>query len=381
MIAASMSHARTVSERRPIRLMFLVRQLNTGGAQRQLVELIRALDRSTFEITVVTVYPGGEFESSVAGISDVRLLTAGRSSRWDVLSLVRLLRLARTVNPELVYSFLPLANILAVLLKPLLPRARVAWGVRASGADPRVARAGQFLERLLSRFADRIIFNSEAGFAHHVEKGFPPTRGVVVRNGIDVTSFLPFASGDLVRQSWSLGKKDVVFGVVGRVDPMKDQMTFIRAAALLRGRVPRARFVIIGPATSAYADDVRAEVTRLGMDDAVVFPGFTDVTAETYAALDVVASSSASEGFPNAVAEAMACGRRCVVTNVGDSAQIVGQYGLVVPPGNPPALADAMLRVLDLDFDPDAAARSIADRYAIELLARRTSDVLLSLRS
>lgn len=370
----------------PMRLLFLLRQLNVGGAQRQVVELARALDPKVFDITVVTFYGGGKFAPLVEEIPHVRLISVEKRGRWEVLGFFRrLIRAVRLARPDVIHSYLTLPDTLAVLLKLFIPRVRVVWGVRASNIDlgryDWLERAADRLRRALARFPDLIIVNSDAGRRHHVASGFPESKTIVIQNGIDVRRFRPGADGSGLRRAWSVSEREVLFGVVGRIDPTKDQLTFIRAAARVRRQLPHARFVLIGPRDGRYPDVVRSEVERLALQEAVVFAGAMDVDASTYAALDVFVSCSASEGFPNAVAEAMACGRRCVVTDAGDSAAIVGRHGLVLPPGDPEAMAAAMVRAVELPIESAEAARSIAERFGTELLARRTAEALLGLRS
>lgn len=366
-----------------MRLLLLLRQLNVGGAQRQVVELARSLDRDRFEITVITLYPGGLFAPVLEAMPHVRLVCADKRGRWDVFGFLRrLVRTLRDARPDVIHAYLTMPNILAVLLRIVVPRVKIVWGIRASNMDlsryDRLARVTDWLQKRLARFPDLIIVNSEAGLRHH---GFPPSRSIVIQNGIDVTRFRPGVDGTPRRRAWGFTEDDVVFGVVGRIDPMKDQLNFVRAAAIVAGRLPRARFVIVGPGGGAYADAVSAEVRRLGLHDIAHFTGEVEVDAETYAALDVFVSSSAREGFPNAVAEAMACGTKCVVTDVGDAAIIAGAFALVVPAEDAEALAEAMLRAVDLPIDADAAARSIAERFGTDVLARKTSEALMRLRS
>jgi glycosyltransferase involved in cell wall biosynthesis len=370
---------------RSMRLLLLLRQLNVGGAQRQVVELLRGLDRERFDVTVVTLYPGGMFAAEVEAMPHVRSISIDKKSRWEMFGFLwRLVKTVRRAKPDVIHSYLALPDLLAVLLKLVVPGVKVVWGIRASDIDlrryDRLQRFVTWLQRRLARFPDLIIFNSEAGLRHHVASGFPAASSIVIQNGIDVHRFRPGGNGQPLRDAWSIRAGELVFGTVGRIDPTKDQLTFVRAAARVRERLPHARFVIIGPATDNYANEVRGEAARLSLDDVVVFTGPLEVNAETYAALDVFVSCSSSEGFPNAVAEALACGRRCVVTDAGDSAAIAGAFGIVAPPRDPEALAAAMIRAVDLRVDASEAARSVAERFGTDVLARKTAEALERMR-
>ncbi len=160
---------------------------------------------------------------------------------------------------------------------------------------------------------------------------------------------------------------------VGRVDPIKDLETLIRAFALVAERVPGARLRLFGgtPAGSEdYARSLVALAAELGVDDTVTFEGRIDVIRDAYVAGNVVVLSSISEGFPYTVIEAMSCGRATVCTDVGGVAEAVGDAGLVVPPRRPELFADACTTLL-LDHE---ARRAHAERARVRVIELFTLD-------
>jgi glycosyltransferase involved in cell wall biosynthesis len=149
---------------------------------------------------------------------------------------------------------------------------------------------------------------------------------------------------------------------VGRIDPLKDLETLIRGFALVNARRPQARLRIFGgtpKGNESYRDSMVALAAHLGLSDVVVFEGRVEVIRDAYVAGDVVALTSISEGFPYTVIEAMSCGRATVCTDVGGVAEAVGDAGLVVPPRDPQAFADACLTILnDRALREDLAMRA-----------------------
>jgi glycosyltransferase involved in cell wall biosynthesis len=267
----------------------------------------------------------------------------------------------------------------------------VVWGVRSTIID-RTRR--DWLSRLnfrmscsAARLADRIIANSEAGAAHHASLGYPHGRIEVIPNGIDTERFRFDAAGrNRLRDEWKVADNSTLVGLVGRIDPMKDHATFLQAAALLAARDERLRFVCVGGGNSSFARGIKALATRLGLDSRLVWAGPRNDMAAVYSALDIAVSSSCGEGFSNVIAEAMACGRPCVVTDVGDSARIVGDCGAVVATGDSPALADAIERVARELEDPGEAARlqaaaraRIEQAYSLDALLRNSEHTLRAL--
>ncbi len=372
-----------------IRVFILIRSLEIGGAERQLVEIVRGLDKREFDVTVATFYDGGAFAPEMRAIEGVRLISLHKRSRWDVFSfLARLWRAVRDCRPDIVFGNMSPANELAWLTGRSV-RARVVWALRASYLDfsryDWLVASLYRLGALLSGRADLIIANSNAGRRYHEENGYRPERMVVIHNGIDTATYSPDPdAGARVRVEWKVARGERLIGIVARLDPMKDHATFLRAAAILSASRPEARFVCVGGGPDAYARRLRELAAHLAVE--VVWAGAREDMRAVYNAMDAGCCSSYGEGFPNAVAEAMSCGVPCVATDVGDLALLVGATGVIVPPFDPAALAAGMGELLDrLEADADDCRRSARERivseFGAERLSERTSAALRSLVS
>ena len=110
------------------RVVFLIRSLGVGGAERQLTTLVRALDKTRFEVTVITFYSGGYFEQELKE-SNIRLIGLHKRGRWDVFPFLwSLIVELRKVHPDIIHSYLVEPNILSVLVKPLVRSPKIVWG-------------------------------------------------------------------------------------------------------------------------------------------------------------------------------------------------------------------------------------------------------------
>ena len=372
---------------RGTRIFFLIRSLERGGAERQLIELVDGLARAGLDLTVCTFYDGGALRRELALIRGVNVVSLGKRGRWDVPTfLLRLGRAVQAARPDVIHAYMGVANELSVLMAGLFG-VRTVWGVRSSNMDfshyDAFARRAFQIGALLSRFADGIIVNSQAGWDHCALHGYPRDRMTVVHNGIDCERFRPDPlARSRVRAELGVRLEQPLVALVGRLDPKKDHVNFLNAAALTRKRHPNARFVCVGDGPISYSRTLVAHAEALGLTNDLIWLPARILVQEVYNAADVVVLSSAfGEGFPNVVAEAMACEKRCVVTNVGDAAVAVGDVGIIVPPRNPTSLADGISCLLDLSENEAramerAARQRIVNRFSKRQLAEATSTVL-----
>ncbi len=337
---------------------------------------------------VATYYPGGLLEKDLQE-AGVPVRTLNKRGRWEMFGfLLRLVQIVRRERPDVLHGYLATSNILAVLLKPLFPRTHVVWGVRASNVDLErydwFIRLSYKVERWLSRFADLIVVNSRAGRSYAIAKGLANNKMMLIPNGIDTKRFCPDPrTRRLSRAEWGVTEGEKLIGLIGRLDPMKDHPTFLRAAAVLSDERKDVRFVCVGDGPVSYQRELRELSEELGLAQRLIWAYSRVDMPAVYNALDVHTSSSYGEGFPNVVGEAMACGVPCVVTDVGDSAWIVGELGVVVPPTNPEQLAAGLARILDdLNENRDSIGYRLRQRivynFSLDRLVGRTAKTLES---
>lgn len=366
-------------------ILFLTQNLEPGGAERQLVTLATGLRAAGHDVTIATLHGGGF--AAAAQQAGVDVVDLGKGARWDLLGpFARLARAGRRLRPDVLFAVQPAANLLAFAVRPLVGGPRLIWQIVAADLPmhlyPRRTRVAFALEARLAGVADAIVVNSHRGRETALAAGFPDRRLHVVENGFDLETFAPDPEGGRrMRGTWGVPAGARLVGLVARIDPVKGHTHFLQAAAGLAAESDDVYFVCIGGGDARLTARLRVLATELRLDSRLTWAGECGDMPAAYSALDVACLASLSEGLPNVVGEAMACGVPCVVTDVGDAARLVGQSGVVVPPGEPDALAAGLREALDrcaAGGFGDVRAR-IAKHYPRDALLRRTEALMRDL--
>ncbi len=370
-------------------ILFIVRKLEGGGAERQLIVLARELARYGHNITILVWISGGPYERDLEG-TNIRYVVLDKRGIFDHVGfLLRTHAFVRRLRPDVIHGYLDTGNFVAVMMRKSVPNSRIIWGIRDSGVGivhGHYDLHGRILfqiNRLMSSLADIIISNSHAGAKYIVTQGYPADRIRVILNGIDVERFQPHPiQATEMRTKWGISNADKVIGIAARLDPMKDYETFAEAAKLLAARRLDVKFVCVGEGIEPYRSRSLAALNEAGLGSRLRWEGFLSDIPTFYSAIDIATSSSRCEGFSNSIAEAMACGTPCVVTDVGDSRLIVGKTGIVIPPRNPLALADAWEKLL-YQVSPEislACRTQIINNFSVAKLVSTTEDAILPQR-
>jgi glycosyltransferase involved in cell wall biosynthesis len=353
-----------------ISIVLPVNYLGIGGAEQQLLELVRGLDKTRFQPVVVSLYPGGPLEGEVAQIPGAELVSVNREGRHDFWVMTRMLSLLRQKKVDIIQPFLTPATLFG-LLPALINRTPVKIVTERSGARTKERFTQKFyktIEDFLTRFADWIIPNSTAGRDHLVDRGINPDRIKVIYNGINFERLTPDRNKVAqLRKQMKLPPGGKVVGVMANLRPDKDHATFLQGARIMHQVMPETRFAILGDGPLRL--DIENMVRELDMEPFVTFFGHQRDIASYVSCFDVAClCSNDVEGCSNATLEAMALGKSVVVTDVGGNREVVddGKTGFLVPARSPQVLADVVLNCLR---NPDRA-RDIGKRARKMVLTR-----------
>lgn len=379
------------SENGPLRLMHLITSLNVGGAQMSLYKAVTRFHPERIASMVVSLVTPGKIGKLIAE-QGIPVLSLGmRPGRPSPLALFRLSGLLRRFRPHILQTHLYHADLLGYLAGKWANVPIILWNLQQSRMDfSRYRCATGLTVRLcaqLSRGVKKILVNSFAGLKAHALLGYDAERLMMAPNGYDLTRFRPDpASYREVREFLAISPQARLAGMLARFDPQKDHENFLNAARLVLASHPETYFLMAGNGVSLdnppFAELVQA--ARVA-PERLFFLGERADMPRLLASLDVFVSSSAfGEGTPNVIGEAMACGLPCVVTDVGDSALIVGETGLVVQPGSPGELARALGEVLSWPAAErscrGAAARArIQQKFDIDQITAKLESFYLDL--
>jgi glycosyltransferase involved in cell wall biosynthesis len=379
---------------RPLRVLRLIARLNIGGPARHTVILNDRLRDFGFETLLVHGSPGAT-ESNLEdlardrGIDTIYVTELGRRIHPldDLKAFVRVLRIMRRWRPDIVHTHTAkagsigrVAAFLSNLTRRRSKRCVIVHTFHGHVFAGYFGTAGSLavrvIERTLALMTDRIIAISDRQRNDLVD-GFritSPSRVSVVPLGLDLDDLLQRSLEFRgVRSTLAFGERDVVIGFVGRLVPIKDVETFIRAAALASERLPALRVVIAGDGECRGRLEELAR--NLGIGERVRFLGWRRDLLPLYASFDLFVLSSLNEGTPVALIEAMAAGVPVIATSVGGVPDVLhdGENGTLVPARDPISLANAICTVA---ADPQRS-RSLAENARATVSRRYNSGRLV----
>lgn len=353
------------------RIAWVIPTMRVGGTELQLVQLMRGL-ADTFELTLYCTRTEGALIGDARRAGAYVRLYPTRSG-WDP-GLERQLHHAFSAHrPDIVHTYLSGFDLFAnraarrvgvpVLLSsrrelPTWQRARHRW-----------------VQRRANGYVDGVLANSQAAANFAIEKERLPEQKVhVIYNGIEAERFVCPTPNPLLRQRFKLPENGPIVGMVANFSPVKDHELFVDMARIVRKRMPRAHFLLVG--SGPTEGHVTHLIHRAGLKDHVTRRQSLGEIADLYAVMDVCVLTSKVEGFPNVVLEALAAGRPMVAGAVGGIPEILRHEdnGLLIPDRQPEAFADAVLHTLEnVDVTRKRvhqAYHEVREQFTIERMVR-----------
>ncbi len=333
-----------------IRIVFLIPSLTRGGSERQVLTLMRDLDRSRFDPTLVLFEKQQESDSyeALGAVERIRSLDipAGgnfRPQRAPMLlaAATRLARVLHELRADVLHTFLPAPAMVGCIANRITKVPVFIIGRRSmAGLYRRNSLFLKWMDRVPLQFADALVGNCKAITSEAIETdGVERSRAFTIYNGVD-TQIFHEGSEAALRHELGFAPKDVVFGAIANFDASKRHIDLVQAGRYLQDRAPHSKFLMAG-ADRGELPFLRSEIQRLGLEDAFVILPRTREPERLHRLIDVYVSASATEGMSNSVLEAMASGKPVIATAVGGNPELVTPLtnGFLIPPCLPEAIA------------------------------------------
>jgi glycosyltransferase involved in cell wall biosynthesis len=359
-----------------VNITHVVENLNRGGLERMVLDLVKLQQQQGHQCQVVCVYETGTLAHELDTIG-IPVIACHKGRGIDLRALKRARWAIDRHDTDVLHTHNPVAHYQAVLASCGLDVLRILNTRHGMGAGQRTGRKEWLYRRSLAR-TDLVVTVCEAARRNGISRGMlPQTMTRVVPNGIDVEGFTPASSEMHVNLQRMLGLPDDAFliGNVGRLNWTKDQAGLIRAFRQVHEQHPEAALLLIGDG------ELRADLEQCAVQEqvrhAVHFLGDRNDVRELLQGLNMFVLSSASEGYSMALLEACAVALPIIATDVGGNGEIIqsGRTGQLVPPGEPDALAEAMLLLMNephLLTTYGSAARDWVEKHgSLEAMAER----------
>ena len=364
-----------------MKITHIITDLDTGGAEIMLYKLLVSLRDEKVESLVVSLMRNGPITQRIKALGvkvETLGLKQGDRPSWQTID--RLRKLIRTFNPDVVQGWMYHGNIAATaavfLFDPMRRKVKLFWNVRQTlydiNSEKTQTRWLIVLGRWLSFFPHSIIYNSNLSAEQHCNVGYLSKKTKIIPNGFDLQKFKPDQQHrQQLREELKVAESVLLVGHISRLHPMKDHATLLHAIDRVVdslssiGAKQEVLFLLIGHGVTS----------ELSKNPAIRFLGERSDIPRIMSALDIVVSSSAwGEGFPNVIGEAMASEVPCVVTDVGDSAYIVGKYGRVCPVGDDQCIASSLLQLIENKQERKTAGKQarkrIKENYSMDKIKK-----------
>lgn len=357
-----------------MKVLHVITCLNDGGAEVALFRLIA--NTPHFHHCVVSLAGLGKYGVLLKEIEvDVVDLDMGSFAK-KFSAVFRLAYLVRLIRPDVIQSWMYHADLIAGIAGRLVGFKNITWGLHNSTVSLGDNTLQRFALIRLNAILSYVIPNtivscSQAALYAHRDIGYNAKRLLFVPNGYPVGTFFPDEkTRRKTRVDFGVDDDEVLLGMVARLDPLKDHINLLNSLAILK-ETQKFKCLLVGTGLEPDSQ-LLPEIESRGLGDYVLLVGPRADIPGVMNALDVYVSSSWSEAFPNVLCEAMACGVPCVVTDVGDSAFIVGDTGWIVPRRSPEQLAASLVCAIANLADTErkaAARRRIVEKFSIDRMA------------
>jgi glycosyltransferase involved in cell wall biosynthesis len=358
-----------------IKICYLIGQLGKGGAEKQLYELVKGINRKVFDPVVISLNQGGYWGGEIRKLN-IRLIELQRKRSFEFARLFKLIKILKAEKPDIVHTYMFAANSYG-RIAAIIDRVPVIIASERNlveiGKDKN--KFDIYIDKLLAPFSQGIICNSDKASKSLVEKySFNGSKVFTVHNGIDAS---PVRNG--------ISNRIKIIGTVGSLYPQKNHSLFLDMAKIVleRSENKDIKFLIVGKGP------LRNELERcskaLNIESNVAFAGEREDVPELLQTMDIFVMTSLYEGLPNAIIEAMAAGLPVIATDVGGNSELVinRETGFLCRSNDAKALAEKVVSLINNEQEAKRMGKNGKKRalseFGVERMIRKTENIYMEL--
>lgn len=359
-----------------VNLLYLITELNVGGAEKVLARLVAGLNKERYRVLVCSLQKKGPVADEIE-LSGIKVVSLDMEGKLNLKAPLKLFSLLKKEKVDILHSYLFHANLLARIVGRL---AGVPIIISSERIMEMEGRHRAIINRLTAPLANCITANSNSVREFiRSQIGIDSKKLVTIYNGLDVSDFRKKEDQAEIKKEWGIDPDKVVIGCVARLDPQKGHEYLFKAALRVVDKHPDVVFLLVGygPLRKKLEDMTE----ELGLASKVIFTGVCNDVPRMLSIMDIFVLPSLYEGFPNAVLEAMAASRPVIATSVAGTPEIVvdDQTGILVPRANPEALAEAINFLIQ---NPERAREMgqagrlrVEDYFSLEKMVEKTEEL------
>jgi glycosyltransferase involved in cell wall biosynthesis len=367
---------------RRVSIIIVITGLNSGGAEAMLVKLLGQIDKTKFNLEVISLTTRGDKGGTISDLGIPVFEMNFDKSLSSIFKIFYLINHIKKKNPDIVHTWMYHSDLIGGLCAYLAGVKRIVWGIRQSNLSGDYSRLSTILVVKICSFLSHYIPTSILVCSHNARKvheglGYDSKRMLVIQNGFDLNIFKKNEYYfKLFRQENGIRNDATVIGMIARFDPQKNHIGFIQVISAVVREINNILFVFVGEGVDYNNTILMNEINRFHLKDKVLLLGKRSDINYILNGLDVlVLPSLFGEGFPNVIGEAMACEVPCLATNLGDCFEILGNENFIADPADMTNFYQKLISLCLLDKDEKinlgkSLRQRIVDNYEISYITR-----------
>lgn len=371
-----------------MKITHLITDLDVGGAERMLYRLVKYSNYSKDQIQIISLknrgYLYGSLLSEGYNVSGLGF----RAGSFSISGFYDLKKRIKDFSPDVIQTWMYHADFLGGLAAKSLG-IPVIWNIRQTALKKGIHKnstrhLAKICACLSGNIPVKIVTCAHSAVNWHTKLGYDAGKFIVIPNGVDTDEFkLNLSDRSRIRQELGLNEDDIIVGTAARFSPSKGYDILFKAIENIVSASENIKFIFCGNDIEPQNEQLWEWITKQNLQGKISLLGNRPDMPAIYNAMDILVSPSLAEGLSNTILEAMSCSLPCVVTDVGDSALIIGNTGLIIQPGNIDAITKSILKLAQDKVQRQklgkAAREKVVHKYSINQIVKQYEELYKSL--